>query len=130
MRILLVEDDPVFAELLRAQLRRMPWVESRLEVAGTLADAVARVAGGSFDLVIADLNLPDSHGLATVDALSRAGAQLIIVLTGDPSPQLRAAWLESGGSDYHGGKKNDNHTFGFFTVPMHVVETMRSRLFS
>lgn len=38
--------------------------------------------------------------------------------------------LESGGSDYHGGKKNDNHAFGVFTVPMHVVETMRSRLFS
>ncbi len=38
--------------------------------------------------------------------------------------------LESGGSDFHGGKKNDDHTFGVFTIPMHVVETMRSRLFS
>ena len=38
--------------------------------------------------------------------------------------------LESGGSDYHGGKKNDEHAFGVYTVPMHVVETMRSRLFS
>ncbi len=38
--------------------------------------------------------------------------------------------LESGGSDFHGGKKNDDHTLGVFTVPMHVVETMRSRLFS
>ena len=38
--------------------------------------------------------------------------------------------LESGGSDFHGGKKSDDHTLGVFTVPMHVVETMRSRLFS
>jgi predicted metal-dependent phosphoesterase TrpH len=38
--------------------------------------------------------------------------------------------LESGGSDFHGGKKNDHHVFGLYTVPMHVVETMRSRLFS
>ncbi len=38
--------------------------------------------------------------------------------------------LESGGSDFHGGKKNDDHTFGVYTVPMHIVETMRSRLFS
>jgi 3',5'-nucleoside bisphosphate phosphatase len=38
--------------------------------------------------------------------------------------------LESGGSDFHGGKKNDDHTLGAYTVPMHVVETMRSRLFS
>jgi hypothetical protein len=38
--------------------------------------------------------------------------------------------LESGGSDFHGGKKNDDHTLGMFTIPIQVVETMRSRLFS
>jgi predicted metal-dependent phosphoesterase TrpH len=38
--------------------------------------------------------------------------------------------LESGGSDFHGGKKNDDYSLGVFTVPMHIVETMRSRLFT
>jgi hypothetical protein len=38
--------------------------------------------------------------------------------------------LESGGSDFHGGKKNEDYALGVFTVPMHIVETMRSRLFS
>jgi len=38
--------------------------------------------------------------------------------------------LESGGSDFHGGKKNDDYALGVFTVPMHIVETMRSRLFT
>ncbi len=38
--------------------------------------------------------------------------------------------LESGGSDFHGGKKNDDYSFGSFWVPLHVVETMRKRLFS
>lgn len=38
--------------------------------------------------------------------------------------------LESGGSDFHGGKKNDDLVFGAHTVPMHIVEAMRSRLFS
>ena len=38
--------------------------------------------------------------------------------------------LESGGSDFHGGKKNDDQALGVFTIPMHIVETMRSRLFS
>lgn len=37
--------------------------------------------------------------------------------------------LESGGSDFHGGRKNDEHVFGTFTVPLHVVDTMRRRLF-
>jgi len=38
--------------------------------------------------------------------------------------------LESGGSDFHGGRKNDDQLFGHVTIPLHIVETMRSRLFS
>lgn len=38
--------------------------------------------------------------------------------------------LESGGSDFHGGKKNDESTFGAYWVPIHVVNAMKKRLFS
>lgn len=38
--------------------------------------------------------------------------------------------LECGGSDYHGGRKGDEHTFGKFTVPLRAVNAMRKRLFS
>ncbi len=38
--------------------------------------------------------------------------------------------LESGGSDYHGGKKNDERAFGVFSVPQYIVNAMRKRLFS
>jgi 3',5'-nucleoside bisphosphate phosphatase len=37
--------------------------------------------------------------------------------------------LECGGSDYHGGKKNDENVFGAYTVSLDVVENMRKRLF-
>ena len=38
--------------------------------------------------------------------------------------------LESGGSDYHGGKKNDEYALGNYTVPLEVVKEMRTRLFT
>jgi|WetSurMetagenome_2_1015567.scaffolds.fasta_scaffold14806_3 3',5'-nucleoside bisphosphate phosphatase len=38
--------------------------------------------------------------------------------------------LECGGSDYHGGRKNDESSFGAYTVPLEIVEDMRNRLFS
>lgn len=38
--------------------------------------------------------------------------------------------LECGGSDYHGGKKNDEYAFGTYTISLDVVEEMRNRLFS
>ena len=94
VRILLVEDDAQFAELLQAQLRRMPAIESRLELVRTLADALARLANDSFGLVLTDLNLPDCSGLQTVEALSGACDQPIIVLMGNTDPALHAgeAW--------------------------------------
>ena len=97
--ILLVEDDAQFAELVRAQLRRMPWVNSRLEVAGTLAAALARLRAEPFGLVISDLALPDSRDLDTLAALTAAGDQPVIVLTGDSDPALRAGALAAGAYD-------------------------------
>jgi predicted metal-dependent phosphoesterase TrpH len=38
--------------------------------------------------------------------------------------------LESGGSDFHGGRKNDDAALGQFTLPLTSVETMRRRLFA
>lgn len=37
--------------------------------------------------------------------------------------------LESGGSDYHGGKKGDEHAFGIHCVSIRTVDTMRKRLY-
>ena len=72
VRILLVEDDPQFADLVQTQLRRMPGVESRLEVCATLAEASERLAGGTFDLIVTDLNLPDSAGPLDAAATNKA----------------------------------------------------------
>jgi predicted metal-dependent phosphoesterase TrpH len=36
--------------------------------------------------------------------------------------------LASGGSDFHGGKRNDREAFGKFTIPEDQVEFMRRRL--
>jgi predicted metal-dependent phosphoesterase TrpH len=37
--------------------------------------------------------------------------------------------LESGGSDFHGGMREDDHLIGAFTVPLEAVENMKRRLF-
>ncbi|HZQ73166.1 MAG TPA: EAL domain-containing protein [Burkholderiales bacterium] len=110
--ILLVEDDAAFAELVRVQLRRMPWIDGRLEVAGTLQDALKKLGASNYGLVITDLNLPDSSGPATVDALSRKCEQPIIVLTGGEEPRLRAATLEAGAYDFVSKDQMSSHRLG------------------
>ncbi|HEX6265900.1 MAG TPA: EAL domain-containing protein, partial [Burkholderiales bacterium] len=56
----------------------------------------ARLTLEHFDLVIVDLNLPDSTGIATLQAVARACDRLIIVLTARQDPGLREEALERG----------------------------------
>ncbi len=69
--------------------------------------------------------------------LIEAGVDGIEVIHPSHSPQLIKFYrgivheyflLESGGSDYHGGKREDENNFGKFFVPPSVVEAMRQRL--
>jgi diguanylate cyclase (GGDEF)-like protein len=115
-RILLVEGDESFAALLRAYLRTLGPDTTltgplstlthlsgvpRFEVATTLAAARERLAARQFDLIIADLNLPDSKGLATLRELRNGGGQLVLVLAGEGArdAELARAALEHGAYD-------------------------------
>ena len=114
-RILLVEDDESFAALVRAHLRSMG-LDSRadsalatvthhsgapkLDTATSLAAARERLANREYDLIIADLNLPDSSGLETLKALTESGGQLILVLTGEEESHVVEAALDHGAYDF------------------------------
>src|SRR6185503_20335028 len=69
VRVLLLEDDHAFAGLVRANLERVDWADLSIEHAPTMRHALARLERGGIDLVITDLNLPDSKGLDTVESL-------------------------------------------------------------
>src|SRR5712664_1519393 len=99
VRILLLEDDEAFAGLVRANLERAHWADLSIEHTATLRDALARLEGGGFDLVITDLNLPDSKGLETLESLMRATDRLILVLSGERDEGLREAAIDLGAYD-------------------------------
>jgi diguanylate cyclase (GGDEF)-like protein/PAS domain S-box-containing protein len=100
VRVLLLEDDRVTAEIFAAYLRRIPWAAAELSTARSLAEALALLQQGSFDLIVSDLNLPDSRGAATVARLAAAGQGLIIAVTSDEDPSLQQASLESGAYEF------------------------------
>jgi diguanylate cyclase (GGDEF)-like protein/PAS domain S-box-containing protein len=108
IRILLLEDDPHYAELAQRYLQAAARASANIECAGTLAAALERIARGSFDLVVADLDLPDSRGLATVQALTASGHHPVIVLTGNEEPGLRERVMEAGAYDFLAKNRLDN----------------------
>jgi diguanylate cyclase (GGDEF)-like protein/PAS domain S-box-containing protein len=99
VRILLIEDEQISAEIAAAFLNRIKWTVTQLEIAATLREALTLLARESFDLVISDLNLPDSKGLATLEAVVRACDRVIIVLTANDDPGLREMAIELGAYD-------------------------------
>src|SRR5829696_317548 len=98
--VLLVEDDDLYAQLLRNALgKATPRVA--VERAGTLADALALLNGRPFDAVLLDLNLPDSAGLDTISrTLDVAPGIPVIVLTATAEFDLAVAAVQHGAQDY------------------------------
>ncbi|MFB3892786.1 MAG: PAS domain-containing protein [Phycisphaerae bacterium] len=103
-RILLVEDNPGDARLLRENLRRAPEFAFEMVHVDRLEAAYERLRGHSldapFDVLVLDLKLPDSEGLNTVTLVhSKVPYMPIVVLTGgDEALGLEA--LRRGAQDY------------------------------
>src|SRR5262245_47735648 len=95
--ILIVEDDAKVRLLLR---RCFEGEGFRVGEARSGAEAVERLAAGSFDLVTLDLQLPDSDGLAVGREIRSRSAVPIIMVTGKGDTIDRVVGLELGADDY------------------------------
>jgi len=98
--VLLLEDDRNDYNIAIRQLRSQRY---RFDVdwAATLADAMALLGQNTYDVVLTDLNVPDSEGLDTVSELkSRCLSTPIIVLTGVDDEEFESQILDAGAQDY------------------------------
>ena len=101
VRTLLIEDNPADARLLREALAEVPEANFELEWVDGLAKGIERLASGTVDLVLLDLSLPESRGLATLTTTQAcAPAVPIIVLTGLDDRELALKAVRDGAQDY------------------------------
>jgi two-component system, sensor histidine kinase and response regulator len=100
-KVLLIEDNPGDADLIREYLRDVRVSRIELEHAGTLADGLQRLAHEPFDAVLVDLGLPDSCGLDTFRRVrSQASDAAIIVASGVGDESLALEAVQEGAQDY------------------------------
>ncbi|GEO79905.1 response regulator [Pararhodospirillum oryzae] len=99
LRILVLEDDPVFASLITTFLVRNTAPRLSCQVTGTLAEALA-VSPDAVDLVLSDLNVPDSGGTETVRALMARFKRPVVVLTGTDTLEQAQQAMAAGAQDY------------------------------
>lgn len=102
LRLLLVEDNVGDAALLRAHLAAAPETQTIvIQHELTLGGALRRLEAESFDLVLLDLNLPDSQNLDTARRMRQmAGDTPVVVLTGVEDEALALRALQIGVQDY------------------------------
>ncbi|MBP0001527.1 MAG: diguanylate cyclase [Cyanobacteria bacterium SID2] len=101
LQVLLVEDNPADATLIRKLIDRGARCAYQLVAVETLAEAVAAVTRETFSTILLDLTLPDSCGLDTLRRLKAVAPNApIIILTGIDDEDLAVAALRDGAQDY------------------------------
>ena len=110
-RVLLVEDNPSDALIIRRSLMAQPGLGVDIVTADSLASALASLGGQFFDLVLLDLSLPDSTGLATLAAIQSASPEIpTVVLTANDDEGIGLSCIDAGAQDYMSKAQMTPHT--------------------
>lgn len=100
MRVLVVEDHRADLRLI-CSLLRAALDEVQISEATSLAEAFEQIGATLFDLVVLDLNLPDSLGVDTIRRLVHFAPDLPIVsLTGVPDESIGLEAIANGAQDF------------------------------
>lgn len=118
MRVLLLEDSRFEAKLIARVLAKSRHVEFAIDHVETLGEAVERLRHQRFDLVLADLLLPDTEGdVRTVRRLVATDPSVpVVVLTQLEDEEMGVRLVQAGAQDF---LTKD------FTVPAVLVRTLR-----
>ena len=126
IQILLVEDNSADVRLLRELLREISPGGFVLTVTSRISEALAKLGAESFDVVLADLSLPDSRNLDSFHELHSAAPTVpIIVLSGMDDESLAASAVREGAQDYLFKTGLDSHILGRsirHAIERHVAE--------
>ena len=99
--LLLVEDNPGDARLLREMFNDARLHTTNFAHAGRMSEAEKYLAGHAVDIILLDLGLPDARGLEAVRRARAAAPRVpLVVLTGSDDQSLAARALQEGAQDY------------------------------
>src|SRR5580693_4975624 len=88
-RVLLIEDNPADARLVRELLAEVDGQAFEVHCAESMVAGLDALAHGEFDVALIDLTLPDSQGLETFETIQRHAETLpIVVFTGVTNENL------------------------------------------
>ena len=101
IRILLVEDNPEYANAVQLILGEVSVEEFDLVHVTRVADAMQQLDHGVFDVILLDLNLPDSAGYETFANMHTYSPEIpIVVMSSNDDTALAVRTVREGAQDY------------------------------
>jgi len=101
MRILLVEDNPVDLKTYSRLITDNSYINCSLSTAASLKETKTALAEENFDIILCDLNLPDSKGLDTFYKLKKkASSSALVILSGNEDDIIAEKAVKNGAQDY------------------------------
>jgi DNA-binding response OmpR family regulator len=101
LKILLIEDNPGDAFLIKFYFEESVLKNAGIVHAEYLKTALDLLSKNDFDIIILDLNLPDSNGISTLsEVLEKRKDAVVIVLTGLQDEELGNETVRMGAQDY------------------------------
>ena len=101
MKILLIEDNPGDAYLIEEHLEEFANFSYELKSVGTLKEACYILNKKHFDIILLDLELPDSDGINTFSSIHNKKPVIpIIILTGLNNKAVESYAVKEGAHDF------------------------------
>ena len=101
IRILLLEDNPGDARLIREALSESERINAQIDHVSRLSEFEECFPEGNYDVIILDLTLPDATGIETVQKTNLVAPETaIVVLTGISDEELAVKAVQEGAQDY------------------------------
>ena len=101
VRLLMVEDDPNHAEIFQRTIHALADQRYQIDWVSSLGAGLEKLSTSTYDLVVLDLNLPDSNGLDTFGRVHAHAPEVPILIhtaMDDESQAVRA--VRAGAQDY------------------------------
>ena len=125
LKVLLIEDNPSDSYVIQEVLERFKNPMVHVQAVETLTAGLKLLSEKSFDIILLDLNLPESLGLETLHKVIESFPQLpVVVLTIIDDVDIAIEAVASGAQDYLiKGKVNEDL---FFRTVRYALERKRS----
>ncbi|MGV3461323.1 MAG: sigma-54-dependent transcriptional regulator [Flavobacterium sp.] len=125
IRILVVDDDTAFCIMLKTFLQKKGF---EVENAFTAADAQKELSQNHFDIVITDIRLPDSDGLAILRFVKENSPNTqVILMTGYTDIKTAVSAMKSGAYDYVGKPINPDEILHTINQALKKQETKEQK---